>query len=846
MKSSAVKHTVLVTLAGLLAAGCATSSYTSSQVDNSKASPAPPAAIADASRPIWIPVNEPLPLSAVVVMSGVSQTVDLTGCVSGDIATVEVIGVDGASAINVAVKDACTVEVSAPRGKDQQGVANLRITTKDGKTHNVGFPVIARNKSLQKVSYKSDPAKKPKKVFIAGQFNGWNDSANALKDDDGDGVWTAELPIEPGEWPYKFVVDGEWILDPANSNVVDDGGGHQNSNMVIEGVKTDELEPLHITMLPANAPGVGWQGGFKVDLSEGGKLDAVNVKVFVNNAPLAASEYQVNADTGVINLAAPSSKWSAQQFVSIVATESTGRFGSAVEPFEFSSSPRSPKDETLYYVVLDRFMNGDKSNDAPVKEPDVHPLNNYMGGDIAGLTQMIEADYFNKLGVTTLWISPPYDQPDIAYKDSKPPYRKLTGYHGYWPTDMRNTESRWGTMDEFKTMVAEAHEHNLAVIIDFVSNHLHESNPMVKLHPDWFSKLELPDGTKNIRLYDAHPFTTWFDDFLPDIAYDQAPGAVDYMTDTEVWWIKQTHADGFRHDAVKHVPLVFWETSSQKLRDEVTLPEHKRLYQVGETVSNRTTINQFIGPKLLDGQFDFPLFWTIMDSLAWEKSDMKVLAKSLQDSVDQYSPGAIMSPFLGNHDVPRFMGCAEGDNKPNKQDEAEEDSFTNPAHVDDPMSYEKLKIAFSFLLGLPGAPMVYYGDEIGMTGSGRPDARRFFIPPAEWNDSNKGTYTVVQNLLRARNESIALRRGGYQELFSDPENIVFARIAPEEVAIVAIQRHAKGGTLSIPLPQAWGKPSTFQALSLDGLTASDASLNENGILEITSKSYTSGVWRLRW
>ncbi len=821
-------------ISGLLLSSCATAPSS--------------ARVHDPAQPIWKPMSSPRVLSRVTLVNGGPDTLDIDGCVSGDIAHIEVLGVDGADGIRVAAKKEkpSLLEISSVPDLEQQGVVNLRVKTTDGKVHTVGFPVSNKSQPSKRITFKPEDGVTVKSVSIAGKFNGWSASANPLLDDDGDGVWEADVPMEPGTWPYKFVVDGNWILDPANPEILEDGG-HQNSALVLKGEKSGALMPLSISMLPAQVPGVGNQGGFKVELEDGARLEPAGVQVFVNNVPLRSEEYRIDPGSGVISLNVSSVNWGTQQFVSVTATDTAGRSGSCVAPFDFASSPRTPKDEVIYYVVLDRFKNGDPSNDDPVDDPDVHPLNDYMGGDIAGVRQMIDSGYFDDLGVTTLWISPPYDQPDVAYADSKPPHRKLTGYHGYWPTDMRNVEPRWGTVEEFRGMVEDAHRHDMAVIIDFVSNHLHESNPMVTSHPDWFSTLELPDGTKNIRQYDAHPFTTWFDEFLPDIAFDQSAEATEYMTDTAVWWIEKTGADGFRHDAVKHVPNVFWEMCTRKLNEQISKPQNKRLYQVGETVSSRTTINNFIGPRLLDGQFDFPLFWTIEDAFGWERSDMNAVAKSLQATVDEYPTDAIMSPFLGNHDVPRFMGKAEYDNKPGDKRISEEEGFTNPAHVDDVLSYDKLKLAFSFLLTVPGAPMVYYGDEIGMTGSGRPDARRMFLLEDEWNKYNKSTYKTVKALLHARQESVALRRGAYQLLSVDSEHLVYARIAPEEVALVAIQRHPEtDGTLRVPLPAAWGQPAVFEPLALDGLSKSDVKFNADGTLEVATKPYTAGVWRLKW
>ncbi|MCB2156226.1 hypothetical protein KQI84_15225 [bacterium] len=823
---------------GLLLTACETTGGTQS------AKTLPAVIDRDPSVPIWRPNQVPVPLPAVNLTSGEVRTVSLDGCVPGQIATVKVDAVEGDQSLVVSMLEPTILELSAPRGTTGDGVVHLEIESIDGVESEVGFPVRWSPKPEVEFTFRTLTPEETHNVYVAGTFNGWNSSADRLTDEDGDGTYTGILMIAPGTYAYKYVVDGHWMLDPGNTKVLEEGG-ISNSRLDVAGSGGVAQEPLHISVLPANTPGIGSQGGFMVDLAAGARLEPSSTNLFVNNKPVEASGYQINPVTGKISLNIPPDSWGSQQFVSVTVTDSTGRTGSLVAPFDFADAPRSPRDEVIYYAVVDRFIDGDASLNDPVNDPDVAPIANYMGGDFAGLKKAINEGYFNDLGASLIWVSPVNKQPDKAYKDALPPHRKFTGYHGYWPVSNTETNERYGSMADLRNVVSAAHQHGVAVILDYVSNHVHEDNPILKEHPDWIVPLELPNGQKNIRQFDAHPFTTWFDEFLPSLDYEHHPEVIDFMSDNAVWWLEQTGADGFRHDAVKHVPTPFWRTLTQKLKDKIIHPEHKGLYQVGETISSRGTINEFIGPDMLDGQFDFPLLWVARDVLALESQPMSKLETGVMESARDYPIYATMSPLIGNHDTPRFMAFADGDLHGGDDTLAKEMAFNNPPKVDNAKSYDKIQLGMAFLMTIPGAPLIYYGDEIGMTGAHDPDNRRMFIPRDHWNKNNKRTFDVVSQWAKRRAESVALRRGTFEPLYSDDERMVFARVAPEEVVVVALSRAPLDNSVTIPLPKAWGEPKTFEILALNNLDDKAATLR-NGTLVLRDGQYSAGMWRFTW
>ena len=180
-------------------------------------------------------------------------------------------------------------------------------------------------------------------------------------------------------------------------------------------------------------------------------------------------------------------------------------------------NPRDKYTQMIYFMLVDRFNNGNKGNDLPIDDKEVHEKANYFGGDLEGIIQKIEEGYFSELGVNTVWLSPITQNPYYAEVEYPAPHRKYSGYHGYWPISCTSIDTRFGTSQELKTLVDKAHSKNIQVLLDFVSNHVHEKNPLIIDNPTWATDLILENGEENIRIWDEQRLTTWFDRFLPTI-----------------------------------------------------------------------------------------------------------------------------------------------------------------------------------------------------------------------------------------------------------------------------------------------------------------------------------------
>ena len=296
------------------------------------------------------------------------------------------------------------------------------------------------------------------------------------------------------------------------------------------------------------------------------------------------------------------------------------------------------QDAVIYFALTDRFANGDRSNNRPLGNPNVLPPADYHGGDWRGITRKIEEGYFEKLGVNVLWLAPLNRDPAAAWQEFPDPRRWYAGYHGYWPVSPTEPDPRLGTPADLRALIAAAHRRGMKVLADLVLHHVHTDHPWWKEKREWFGKLELPDDRTNLRLWDEQQFTTWFEPYLPTFDFNNGE-AVHALVANAGWWARAYDLDGFRLDAVKHIPPPFWAQLRAALREAVERPRGRPLYLVGESFLPREEIMRFAGPNMLDGQFDFPPYDRLEAAFAHENIGLDELEKSLAESDLIYGPG---------------------------------------------------------------------------------------------------------------------------------------------------------------------------------------------------------------
>ncbi len=634
-------------------------------------------------------------------------------------------------------------------------------------------------------------------VGIAGTFNRWLPDATPMTESE-PGLWSVNLDLEPGAYAYKFVEtitwsqEGleSWICDPAADLAHCDEGYKEpsdtswshtcatgesdacNSMVVVPdcSLPTLTLTSLDITRavsadgpddyegtLSAHArfaPGVFGDAAAEVTVSlDGDPLEGEELDAIWDGTDLTLLEYGLSEGRHTLRMS---------------ATDAAGRTTDEIYvPFWIDSGGEAPwRSKPMYFAFVDRFANGDTSLDGT--ESASSPMGDYMGGDLAGVEDMLP--YLDYLGVGTIWISNPQGNAEGPWEgDCGDTY---AAYHAYWPNDPLGVEEHFGDADALTSLVTAAHGRDMRVIMDWVANHVHEDHPYVSEHPEWFGEESLCESTEGGQAgWDRIPERCWFAPYLPDLDYTQ-PEVLDQMVEEALWWVRTYELDGLRVDAVKHMPhSVAWNLEA-RVRGEI---EHRGVggdevfWTVGETFDGSTDrIAAYVSDgdeKLqLDGQFDFPLYFTLRDALATGTASLSDLQSAMDASTAAWD-GALMGSFLGNHDVSRFITIAAEGDQSACHDDGETSRSAEP--IDDAEAHARMRLAWTVLMSHSPVPLIYYGDEIGMPGYGDPDNRQPLWEhigsgapdtPDEVEERLKGTHPEMVETLAHVQALIAVRR----------------------------------------------------------------------------------------
>ncbi|WP_340064537.1 alpha-amylase family glycosyl hydrolase [Ascidiimonas aurantiaca] len=616
-------------------------------------------------------------------------------------------------------------------------MANLRIWTQ-GAVNDI--PVYKSNE--EKVDFTlADPQKKYASVKIKGSFNGWVPERSVMIFNEGKWQYTARLA--PGVHPYLFVADGEEMADPANPEKLDNGAGGANSVFYVGKKATPPfLTTEHIK-----------NGSFSLKSDQ--ELDSLFI--YLNNQLLDAKF--IHIDKNNINVTIPGYIPQGRAHIKVYAYNENGRANDLLIPLQDGIVVNIPEQLTrkdfhtqiMYFLMVDRFFDGEPSNTRKVKHDSILPKANYYGGDLQGVVKKIQEGYFQELGVNTIWLSPITQNPEGAYGLWKKPYTRFSGYHGYWPISNTKIDDRFGTDEVLENLIDQAHDQDMNVILDYVANHVHEEHPLYKKHPDWATNLYLPDGTLNTERWDDHRLTTWFDTFLPTLNL-QKKQVYETMTDSAVFWVTRYKLDGFRHDATKHIPEVFWRELTRKVRNQVNRP----VYQIGETYGSYELIRSYVSTGMLDAQFDFNLYDASVYAFVDHEHSFEPLVNALKQSLSYYGTNHLMGNITGNQDRARFISYASGDVK--FTEDAKLAGWTRDIGISDSTAYKKLEMLHAFNLSIPGIPCIYYGDEFGSPGGNDPDNRRM-MKFAGLTGKEKHLRTRVSRLTALRRNSMALLYG---------------------------------------------------------------------------------------
>ncbi len=616
----------------------------------------------------------------------------------------------------------------------------------------------------RETTFKYTPNTVAERVNLAGSFNGWSTDATPMADTDSDGTWEITIDLPDGEYQYKFVVNGnQWITDPNNPKGAPDGYGGQNSVITVgdwekfvgESSRGDgeilEGAIWHEQNLPYlcdDGYGKVWiRLRMKKDDIQGVSVEYKDFQKGRFSVPMAylCSEYPFEwYETSI-----PSGKKTEYYFSIIDGGDTISYpqdsffFFIPDDVVEFVT-PEWARGVLFYQIFPERFANGDTSNDPPNSVPwgSTPEYDNFMGGDLQGVIDHI--DHLKDMSVGAIYFNPIFEAGSNHKYDT----------HNYMEID-----DNFGDTRLFTRLNEETEKAGIKLVLDGVFNHIGFGSEIFQdvvqngessKYADWFFVHSYPVHGPDNPNYEAW----WGFGSLPKLNTDN-PKVRSYLFKAIRKW--QEHgADGWRLDVANEVPHRFWKDFRDTIRSI-----DPQTYSIGEIWGDGT-------PWLNGEEFDAVMNYRFRDACIEFFAKSNITPTDFLDRLGGYIAdypqpvNTVLMNLLGSHDTPRFLTIANGETW-------------------------RVRLAMIWSLTWPGAPCIYYGDEIGMKGGKDPDCRRAF----NWDDEKKWDRNLFKTVryiagLRRKNPSLAL--GTARPLYVDDENMVLVveRRYEKEISVVAV------------------------------------------------------------
>lgn len=442
---------------------------------------------------------------------------------------------------------------------------------------------------------------------------------------------------------------------------------------------------------------------------------------------------------------------------------------------EHWSAPDWARDAVFYQIFPERFFNGDPANDPPGTVPwDSLPTReNFFGGDLAGIRAKL--DYLAQLGVGALYLTP---------------FFRARTNHRYDTSDYLEIDPAAGTLDDFHALVRDAHRRSIRLILDAVFNHCGDGfwafEDVVQRGPDspyadWFLVDSYPI-TKTPPSYQTCGGAA----FLPKLNHAN-PAVREYLLHVARYWLEQG-ADGWRLDVPWKVPLEFWRAFRKAVL--LTRPDAYLVAEVWRSAA------PWLSGDTVHGVMNYRLRDAILDYCAWDHMDAEDFDYELAQLRREHGASAPYHlTLLGSHDTPRILTVCGEDTA-------------------------RARLAMLFQFTYIGIPMIYYGDEIGMTGDNDPCCRAGMV----WDKRRWNTllYETTCRLIALRRRHAALTQGEFETLFAFNGVFAYHRWRDDDSVVVVLNPREERRNVRIPLGRAAGQAAVWE----DAL--SGARFAENG------------------
>lgn len=475
---------------------------------------------------------------------------------------------------------------------------------------------------------------------------------------------------------------------------------------------------------------------------------------------------------------------------------------------EASISAKTPvnSQDVIYQIITDRFYDGDTTNNIPsgfdsdLYDGTGNDLKLYQGGDWQGIINKIP--YLKNMGITTIWISTPYENRDDAIIDyqSDGTINTWTSFHGYHVRNYFATNKHFGTLNKFKELRDALHQNDMKLVIDFVTNHTSRWQNPTNNYSDEDGKLyepdKLPSGeyalSSNGEPYDynndglienllADPnndLNGWFHGIgdrgtdsttfgyrnkdLGSLAdFSQENGAVATYLEKAVKYWSNLGIDGLRHDATLHMDTAFVKGLKDVVDSESTITHFGEFF-IARPDSKYSQYCKF--PEITGvNNLDFEFYRAASTTFGNFSTTMSNFGNMLTYTANDYEYENQTVTFLDNHDVTRF-GYLQQNQKP-------------------------YNAALAVLLTSRGIPNIYYGTEQYVIPSDASDVsgRVFMQTDSSFNTSSTA-YRLIGDLSELRQANDAVAYGETTVLYSTDNVLVYQRKFYDNVVVVAVNR----------------------------------------------------------
>jgi len=464
--------------------------------------------------------------------------------------------------------------------------------------------------------------------------------------------------------------------------------------------------------------------------------------------------------------------------------------------------PRDLADEVLYFVIVDRFADGDAANNVKV---DVQAKGAFHGGDLKGLKGHI--DDIAGLGVTALWVTPVVKNIDGFVTGAGFPD---WGYHGYWADDFYSLDPRFGTEADLKALVDTCHAKGIKVFLDVVYNHAgYDSRYTTDSKTrDWFRT----EGRGTCGTDDVTSCVAGLPDFKTEL-----PEVADYLMSAHIGLAKRTGLDGFRLDTVKHVTHEFWQEHRRRTRESLG----EGFVLIGEVWGgDPQVLDPYFAGDEMDAGFDFAFQGNAVAFL--QGRGRTVAFDRYLKSREKVRSGYTVAHFLSSHDVPGALSLLGGD-------------------------LALFRLAAVLQMTNAGIPVIYYGEEVGRKGGDWPDNRSDMpwgdrvIAPGAGAARDESLRDDYKKLISIRRSHPALSRGLYTGIAADGDCLVFLRrdAVAKDAVVVAVNRGAAPAAVAFARVEEWGADAVKDILGNAPVA------EESGTIRVTIEPRSAGIFSVR-